>query len=945
MACILFLATPDTADRGCRNWSWHRKGDELAKTRREQRGLPAPDLGPNEVVAAVEVSDFAFIEHRAELETVEHRTLSDWLLIKHYVPLEDAMFANIRRVYQFGRNFTLPHALVTLGHRLRNKRGAFEAFYEDDLLAEALTDNGHLDGACCEFQSAWASWREVGVRRNFKRFDNPFASRVHEPGSRSESHKRSCVLCMHLHPELLQLIKHGLWATLAHKTLGGPKRMGHAFFLHLGSPTSKTADLPASMRTMQPSFSLVTFKPQMFRAAASIIRGHNVHGDEPETLGVANQSNVLAWLDAMVEHCGGSPEAVARIAQKGVHRVSLYAIERLIVAVRIANYLRNDGRAADVLKLAGSYMGLPEEWQADSIKVPSASTVRRYRFRLEAVYTYLIRARLRAWIDAGVEFIVVLLFDSSPRAGREWMLGEIFIMRLDRLAEFQDAMFDLAAVRERSVVDPESWNEAHAARLNAVMHQAVWHIILTPACLGARATKLANKFKAAIHTLRLLADCWDMLRHLLACLVCMCSDLGVESDLPRVEFDCAKLFPHWSHKVQDESAFGDMHLRGDSAVLGFTHGLAAPGAEHICHNMQQQVITGMTHFPSWFALATHLGRFLRGRYYVDRLVNTCVPKTSEANWFRDRLYGFNEQPHEKRFGSLISYMLALRPLKPSLQRWYDDAKFNSAEKEGNDDEEQWCDVNFVTTAIKSHAFWGRGMSLVALNMGVEEVRNFTRGCHCHRKMFEPEGELHSYFRARMRYFTESQRKQPCPGKGLCAPEFALGEALVIFKNGLAQGRGMLLAELERVSADERQEILLDYDRAVSRLVVLAELKFGMWETLPLGVCGLAGRNIAAVRRLMARLREDYRKTADSPHHYIVLALFKAGSEVALQMDLFIDECASFDSLGKLLQWRLRLRHVRVNELSVERLHRSASLWSMHANRHSPDLFVALNALS
>ena len=153
MACILFLATPAAADSGSRYWAWHRKGDELAKTRREQHGLPAPDYGPHELVAAVEVSDFAFIEHRAELETVEHRALADWLLIRHYVPLEDAMFANIRHLYQFGRNFALSAVLADQNHP-RYKRGAFQDCGEDDLMAEALTDNGHLDGSCCEFRSA-----------------------------------------------------------------------------------------------------------------------------------------------------------------------------------------------------------------------------------------------------------------------------------------------------------------------------------------------------------------------------------------------------------------------------------------------------------------------------------------------------------------------------------------------------------------------------------------------------------------------------------------------------------------------------------------------------------------------------------------------------------------------------------------------------------------------
>ena len=620
MPLVLFLASCDPESRLA---ALHRRGHELLKKRQQKHGLPAPDFACDAVAAAVVVSDFDYVEHQAQLETEEHRALAQWLLIKHYVPLEEAMFAGIQRVYTFGRPFKLPAVSVD-SNRSRNNRGAFRACLEDDMLEEAFADHGLLDGACCEFRSAWASWQEAGVRSNFDRLDNVFRHRAEAP--QRDVPKRSCILCMRLHPDLLQAIVHGCWATLAHRGLSSSKLMGSAFNQYLGSPTSKTAHLSAEQRSFQPSFSAVSFKPEMFAAAASIIRGQNVHDDELEVLGATTERNVLVWLDAMAEHCSASSKSVARIKNhRGELRVTAYAVERLIVAVRVANCLRSDDKVREVLNLAGAYMGLPQEWQGDSIKVPSASTVRRFRFVLEASYTYLIRARLREWIDTGVEFIVVLLYDSSPRAGREWMLGEMYVLRLDGLQEFEDAMLELAAMRKRSAVNLESWDEARAAWLNDVMHRIVWHVILTPACLGARATKLPNKFKAAIHTLRLMADSWDMLKHILKSLVCMTSDLGVESDLPRVEFDCAKLFPHWAHDVQDESPFGDVHLRGDSAFIGFTFGLAAPGTEHICHNMQQQVVQQMKHFKPWHALATHLGRFLRGRFYVDRLIEKCVP--------------------------------------------------------------------------------------------------------------------------------------------------------------------------------------------------------------------------------------------------------------------------------------------------------------------------------
>ena len=71
---------------------------------------------------------------------------------------------------------------------------------------------------------------------------------------------------------------------------------------------------------------------------------------------------------------------------------------------------------------------------------------------------------------------------------------------------------------------------------------------------------------------------------------------------------------------------------------------------------------------------------------------------------------------------------------------------------------------------------------------------------------------------------------------------------------------MLMADLQNLSATEKSEMLLDFDRAVVHLVQQAEIKMGMWELLPLATCGLAGRAEAQVRALMLRLRVEYRKT-------------------------------------------------------------------------------------
>ena len=121
------------------------------------------------------------------------------------------------------------------------------------------------------------------------------------------------------------------------------------------------------------------------------------------------------------------------------------------------------------------------------------TTVRRYRFRLDVAYTCLVRRRLRSWIDNDIPFIIVLLFDASPRSGREWLLGEIYIIREDMLEAFEAAMWELADMRARSRAGSDTFDENLAQQLEATMYKAVWHVILTPSCLGAKAAGGGNE--------------------------------------------------------------------------------------------------------------------------------------------------------------------------------------------------------------------------------------------------------------------------------------------------------------------------------------------------------------------------------------------------------------------------------------------------------------------
>ena len=129
-------------------------------------------------------------------------------------------------------------------------------------------------------------------------------------------------------------------------------------------------------------------------------------------------------------------------------------------------------------------------------------------------------------------------------------------------------------------------------------------------------------------------------------------------------------------------------------------------SQHGKHDFQQH-----GDFFECFKAAGHVGRFQRGRCYVDRLVAICVPSTPDTQWFYDRLYRFDKAPYEKRFGSLV--VVEARALKLGLQCWYDDAKFAGVSSDGDNGEEDWVGITKVSKSIKSHAWWGRSMSLAA----------------------------------------------------------------------------------------------------------------------------------------------------------------------------------------------------------------------------------------
>ena len=699
--------------------------------------------------------------------------------------------------------------------------------------------------------------------------------------------------------------------------------------------------------------SCASLDSKYFAAAAAYLRGEFLPGsDDPDVLPrPLSLNDVKAWLDAMVTVTkSGQLHNLGNISLRGKHRVNAYNMEGMVLMVRMAGLLRSDKSIKPVFEMVGVMLGYPQNWLSKDGCFPTPSTLCKHRFFLDQSYNLLCRQRLRDWLDCGTIHICCL-WDSSPRGGREWLLGELYIIRDQHLEAFVNAIHELQslagveAADEHSDVDDLSIAD-RKAELAQLMHSSVWHLILPPVCLGARAMSLADKYAAALHTMRLLSDGWEMCGKLLKCFLGLCPDLGTESKLATVpEFDANQLYSHWDEGVMLDDVACDRPMAvPDSGIMSLRNCLVAAGCEHLCHNIEAAVTKGLPNFKEWFSLASNLGRFLNGKFYTTRMSRT-IFNVAGAEGLNKRCQAFNEVPYENRFGTIIAFLDAIFLIKNGLRRYWDPNIFDSsAEHHAHEDLDETgrADIDKVTQAVRSLWFWSYGALVAALGSACEHIRNFSRGCPCHsQNNMVLMDTIASYRIRRSEWKKATGLDKPCSAKGMLAPEICSGAAMDISKAAFRSCRAMLMGDLDGVSTQERDGIMSEYDHGMGSLLQQCEFKFAPYEALPLRVCALAHSSQAKARQAMSWCKTQFQSTLDQPHHKVVKELFDtriAHDELRMQMDAFI-RGDDLKDLPVLKRYSLKLRCVRTNELSVERLHRLGSLEGAHATNYS-EVFVS-----
>ena len=172
----------------------------------------------------------------------------------------------------------------------------------------------------------------------------------------------------------------------------------------------------------------------------------------------------------------------------------------------------------------------------------------------------------------------------------------------------------------------------------------------------------------------------------------------------------------------------------------------------------------------------------------------------------------------------------------------------------------------------------------------------------------------------------------CPGRGLHAVDFASGWIATQLKKSFEIFRQLLFVDISGLDPCDRDKVMGDYDLGVASILYQAGLKFAVWLQLPLKLAGVLNDSVHLAREAVAICFQLWEKIKELPRrvlHPLVVELFLDADFVS-EMIRFQNGAMEWEDC-KLLQAKLLwMALVRVNELSVERLHRLGSLETSHA---------------
>ena len=854
-------------------------------------------------LAAVVVDGFAMKEHRGQFDSEAQGVYADYFFFRgcHF---QDVAWGHVESVIKFDEPVQVSYGQG----RSSNERYLGDMFnmvrrgkLYDDLLNMVV----QYEERRCAFGEVLHDLQAAGVRC------------FSEAMSGMRSRARQGLFGLHLIDEMLNLVVNSCVHDVVVPLQPGTKFCCAAEFLgvRVWKPEGGEGDAVSLAPTK------IELSPSLFKAAADIIRG--VHHCDPDDLDAISQEQVLAWLDAMRVHAAGGMEHLIRMTRWKQEGRKRYEMEYLVMIVRLADVLRNDGQIREALDTAGRLFGLPAQWLSDDAQLPAKSTLSKYRFILDAAHALQWREWLRNALQHG-GLKVFLLCDSSPRAGVEWIYIEVYIIKSTDVVAFSKAMREI--IRLRSL--PGDHRDKIRA-LSAQMEKLLIHHILIPCGLGARYCSLAHKWAALLHSVRIEAYDWAMVSNFMGSVINITSDMGTEATLKDVpSIDPNVMFPGWEEcRLEEEQTLDpDSPLPSSSPRrVDLRRAMRIIGEEHVLHTIQRHIFDKCTGFKAWYQKGREVARLL-GRQFYRKLIIKEFLSTPDMRWLAELLEAGIPEPYEGRFGTIMCFLEAVIPCE-DIVRVFKPHVFNRKQE---DDGEVFVDVGKACSAILDAGWWSYSKGLLCLGAGLHELRSYCRGCRCHRLSDLSDvvdgSSSTSYYLRRRAYTLDSGNRHPCVARGMLAPEFACGANDEILTSALRIYRRKLWNDIKGVDRSARDAVMSMFDLGSQHLEYLSAVKHACWKVLPLRLLGTAHYDEAKARTAAVDSVSQIQRAHDRPHDmYIADLLIGDGEETTFMTELVqFSQGARRDDLAVFDAQASEFEMMRVNELSIERLHAQGS---------------------
>lgn len=606
----------------------------------------------------------------------------------------------------------------------------------------------------------------------------------------------------------------------------------------------------------------------------------------------------------------------------------------LIHSVFLGSMLGSNEKIGEVCPMALNML-LPQlnsEHLARHTRFPKKSTVDRAGFALDSTFLMCMKDvwRQAEWFHYGWA-------DSSPQAGREWLMMMHASVRSHEVVSactignrLTRSRPDLQDHFESEDVDIEDLSTLHKELLNAITHHKC-----VPVALGSGKVSLEDKVECVLHSMSFECSELRALQSHLSNIISWTTDLGTESKLPSFHAaGLANVLPRYMSQQLESDLLDDEPEpeRQEVPQSIMPNAVLTAGALHILHNASQDLHEKMVWWPQFWGHLKAVADLLVPQHTRDRLIVRCVQNTAAA--WQEHVFRKLSLPalYEKRWHVVIKFLMTLLPRFQLVKQVWGLEKFLIDGKDADGD----VGASFQS-ALSSPLFCSYLFMVHGLHSIISNFENWLEGCSCHEHLFQNLSSKRQ--RSKRGKLFGGARFADCPMRGKRSSELAAGRVEETISDLTRTALNVFSKQIDdRISEDDRSILLRDFEFAKTHLHFVLVAKFDFWQKIPWRLCGIShhwpsvGRHIA--KECIAEFDESMRKVGMLEEHHHPTSRHFLAQDAPLRQD--IEAFAAGASMSEPLQFAAsKLKFIPVVERVAEALHRDVKVASKHNIKLGP----------